>query len=342
MKPQMSQTEILNPQSLRVYEADFADKTPILLMLVGIPGSGKSTLAKQVKDTWEFASSIEILSSDALRQELYGDVNHQADNTELFLKLHRRIKDLLRNGISVVYDATNINKKRRIAFLKELKSINCKAICCAVMTPYETCVRFNKERNRSVPTEVVRKMWLNWQPPHISEGFDEVIFHSSVADDVSSIYPTIQSLFDPQNGIMNYDQNNMHHQYTLGMHCLHTMLYTMQHRPDNTDLHIAALLHDIGKLYTQSYVNMNGQYDGNCHYYNHHCVSAYESVLYMMHMKNMTNKRMSYIANLIFYHMHPYLSWKHSLSAKTRDSKLLGEDMFADIMQLHAADLSAH
>ena len=342
MKPQMSQIDILNPHTSQVYKPDFVDKNGILLMLVGIPGSGKSTLAKMYKNTWGSEFPVEILSSDALRQELYGDVNHQADNAALFIQLHRRIKSLLANGTTVIYDATNINKKRRIAFLRELKSINCKKICYAVMTPFETCLKFNENRERIVPVEVIRKMWLNWQPPHISEGFDDVIYVSPSMGGVSSIYPTIQSLFDPRFGIMDYDQKNVHHQYTLGMHCLHAMLHTLEHHPNNPSLHMAALLHDIGKLYTQSYRNMKDQYDGNCHYYNHHCVSAYEAALYMLRMNNMSNKRLSYIANLIFYHMHPYLSWKQSRSAKNRDLKLLGEEMFADIMYLHEADLSAH
>ena len=57
---------------------------------------------------------------------------------------------------------------------------------------------------------------------------------------------------------------------------------------------------------------------------------------------NFTRDDMLYIANLIYYHMHPYMSWRQSESAMKKAKKQLGEQMFDDIMLLHEADEAAH
>ena len=71
---------------------------PTLLMLCGIPASSKSTIAeKYVKDH----KNTIIHSSDALREELFGNVNDQNNNEVLFTELHRRIKADLSAGKNV-------------------------------------------------------------------------------------------------------------------------------------------------------------------------------------------------------------------------------------------------
>lgn len=49
-----------------------------------------------------------------------------------------------------------------------------------------------------------------------------------------------------------------------------------------------------------------------------------------------------YTANLIYYHMHPYLSWSQSNKAKNKDKYLIGKQMFSDVMLLHEADVKGH
>ena len=55
---------------------------------------------------------------------MLNDINDQSKNTEVFEILHRRIKDDLREGKNVVYDATNLNRRRRTHFIhNELKGL---------------------------------------------------------------------------------------------------------------------------------------------------------------------------------------------------------------------------
>ncbi len=93
---------------------------PILHMMVGLPASGKSRFAKEMTDCFGGV----IYSSDKIREELSGNINNQDINNEVFNILHKRVKENLQKGINIFYDATNINYKRRMSFLKELKNIN--------------------------------------------------------------------------------------------------------------------------------------------------------------------------------------------------------------------------
>lgn len=94
------------------------DEKPVLTVMCGLPASGESTYAhKLAKETGAI-----VFSSDELREEMFGNVNDQQHNHELFIELHRRIKDCLKSGKSAIYDACNINSKRRRAFLQELSN----------------------------------------------------------------------------------------------------------------------------------------------------------------------------------------------------------------------------
>lgn len=313
---------------------------PIMCMMVGLPGSGKSTIAEAIGQSMnKSGGKTTIHSSDELRKELYGDEKIQRNNNTLFSELHRRIKDDLRAGINVIYDATNISKKFRRQFLDEIKNIVCYPIGLCVMTPYETCLKNNLQRVRNVPDNVIRKMLMNWQPPHYSEGFRKVKYIFSDDFEKYQAQYTINYFFNVAN---EFSQENSHHSLSLGEHCTKTAEYIQEHCPDNLPLLIAAMLHDNGKLYTKTRINAKGVIDGNCHYYQHHSYGAYECLFYLHNSGRFAEQEMTYIANLIYYHMHPYNQWKQSEKALNKDKSLLGDRLFNDIMLLHDADLYAH
>ena len=318
---------------------------PSFIMMVGLPGSGKSTYAKTL--TLDGKPYI-IHSSDKLREELYGDAAIQGDNNKLFAELHKRIKEDLRRGENVVYDATNIKKKNRIAFLRELEDIPCHKDCIVMATEYKACVYNNEHRERKVPPEVIRRMFLNYQPPHESEGFREIIYVFTYLTSDNRLVETppnddytLSKFFKIAN---NFNQENSHHTFSLGKHCAETGKYIQNKRTNDFWLLMAALLHDVGKLDTKTKFNSRGVEDGEYHYYNHNCAGSYSSMFYFNNIETVWNKPcpMSDVTNYIYYHMHPYLAWKQSERAKERDRKLLGDKMFNDIMLLHEADLAAH
>lgn len=313
---------------------------PLMIMLIGLPGSGKSTLADNIT-TWADKEEYKpvIHSSDGLRKELFGDEKKQGDNNKLFTELHRRIKNDLISGKDVIYDSTNISKKIRIQFLNELKNISCTPICLCMMTSYETCLKNNEKRENKVPVEIIKRMKMDWQPPHYSEGFKEVKYIFSNLDDEYGDKFTFREFFQVAN---EFDQENNYHTLTLGEHSTKAATYIQKHCPDNFPLLIAAMLHDNGKLKTKTRTNINGINDGNCHYYHHHSCGAYECLFYLHFANQFTEEEMTYISNVIYYHMHPYYQWEQSETTLKKDKNLIGDKLFKDILLLHDADLYAH
>ena len=140
----------------------------------------------------------------------------------------------------------------------------------------------------------------------------------------------------------DFDQENPHHTLTLYEHLKKVSEGVPTEDPN---LWIAACVHDIGKLFTKSRINSKGEEDDHCHYYQHHCVGAYEFLTSCDFSGEITGKDMFdifYIANLIYYHMHPYLSWAQSRRVKNKDKRLIGDKMFSDVMLLHEADVNGH
>ena len=298
-----------------------------LIMLVGLPGSGKSTWAKAyAKANPEYI----VHSSDELRKEMYGDDFDASDNNKVFEELHRRIMEDLKIH-SVIYDATNLVKKRRVHFLKQVSKHVYKT-CIVFLKTYEKCLEDNLKRETPVPDEVITRMRKTFSPPMYHEGFNEI---RVVQDD----YKDLNDLIDMTR---DFNQENPHHTLTLYEHLKKVSEGVPTEDPN---LWVAACVHDIGKLFTKSRINSKGEEDGHCHYYQHHCVGAYEFLTSCDFSDVTTGKDMFdmfYIANLIYYHMHPYLSWAQSRRVRDRDKHLIGDKMFSDVMLLHEADVNGH
>ena len=319
---------------------------PVLFVMVGLPGSGKSFIAGNFKIAREDAISKPIIhSSDELRAELYGNAEDNLHNKELFEELHKRIKADLSSGHDVIYDATNINKKRRTAFLNELKNISCTKVCVIVMTPYETCLKWNSQRERKVPENVIKRMYMSWQPPSWSEGFDHILVYDNYENETSrKEAEDYDILFNGEYGLNNIDQENEHHHYTIGKHCQRVYEYLVRYY-DDPILQLAGLYHDVGKGFAKTRVNAHGIEDGNCHYYGHESVSAYMAMFLLNDiLKGENNYTRIWIkvmvSNLIFYHMRPLTAWMRSEKARERDRSVMGDFLYKKLIALNEADIA--
>lgn len=139
---------------------------PMFMMMVGLPYSGKSCYAEKLKE--EFNAVVH--SSDAIREEILGDVQDQNNNGKVFDVLHRRVIEDLSNGRNVIYDATNINYKRRMDTIQRLSKVPCEKVCEFMTTPFADCVERSKHRDRVVPYEVLERMYKSIWIPQYYEG----------------------------------------------------------------------------------------------------------------------------------------------------------------------------
>lgn len=303
---------------------------PKLLVLVGLPASGKSTYAEELAKRHD----ANIHSSDSIREELSGDINNQNINDLVFKTLHNRIKEDLKNGKSCIYDATNINYKRRMAFLNELNKIPCEKHCCFIATPYTLCLHNNAQRKRKVPMDVIERMYRHFDPPYYYEGWDYI--------DVVYAYEGCKKHYgDTADFIANYEfysQDNSHHKLSLGKHCYKAYEYILDAvgYEFGAELVGASILHDCGKPFCKTFRNNKGEYNTKeAHYYDHQYTGSYDSFFWGTSENNPL-----YIATLIRWHMQPYFLTTEKSIEKYR--KLWGEDLYKDIMLLHEADEYAH
>ena len=314
---------------------------PEFLMLVGFPGSGKSTYIKKY-----FNQNLRVHSSDDIREELSGDVNRQDINSEVFKVLHSRVKEDLKNGISCVYDATNISWKRRKAFLEELKSIDCWKICHIIATPFEVCLEQNKNRDRIVPYNVIERMYKNFDIPWYNEGWDDIEVWYGDKNYKTAYGHWSKFITDT----LDFDQESKWHKETLGEHCRLCAEYVLKQVNKlncltEKETLVASALHDCGKPFTKDFHDSKGNNSEFAHYYNHENVGAYNSLFYTKDEE--TDNLL--VASLIRWHMtlHFFKDWNQKTIDKYEkeftEHKWLKEMEFYKALQiLHEGDVNAH
>lgn len=300
-----------------------------LFMMIGIPASGKTSLAEQI----EKSEDAEIVSSDNIRKELYGDENIQGDSNEVFKIVENRIINGLKNNKNMIYDATNINYKRRMAFLQKIRKLKVEKVAIMVATPYEQCLIRNSQRERQVPEEVIKRMYFNFYVPQYFEGWD----------DIQIKYTNNYMFFF--NDLEDIEQDNPHHKLTVLEHCKKTEeILNKQNGQLSIPINFAGRLHDIGKLKTKTFINSKGEKTNIAHFYNHEKVSAYDSLFYVNLRSRIEMMKDEEFAletiKLIQWHMLPWT--KMSEKTEQKYKKLLGENFWNDLMILHKADEEAH
>jgi predicted kinase len=107
---------------------------PPLIVVSGLPGTGKSFFCRKLVERLSFL----VLASDTLRKILFPTPQYtESESRRLFSACHILIEELLRKGIPIIFDATNLQEHHREYLYRAAERAGAKLILVWVEAPSE-------------------------------------------------------------------------------------------------------------------------------------------------------------------------------------------------------------
>ncbi|MDI6815320.1 MAG: ATP-binding protein [Dehalococcoidales bacterium] len=105
---------------------------PTFIAVSGLPGTGKSYFCNKLAERLPFL----ILESDALRKALFPSPSYSSqESSHLFRVVHLLIEGLLKKGIPLILDATNLSERYRERLYNIADRLDVKLILVRVEAP---------------------------------------------------------------------------------------------------------------------------------------------------------------------------------------------------------------
>lgn len=107
---------------------------PAFVAVSGLPGTGKSYFSGKLAERLPFV----ILESDALRKALFPSLTYSPqESSRLFRTCHQLIEKLLKRGVPVILDATNLSERYREHLYSIAEHLDARLILVRVESPPE-------------------------------------------------------------------------------------------------------------------------------------------------------------------------------------------------------------
>ncbi|SDM87651.1 AAA family ATPase [Sediminibacillus halophilus] len=288
---------------------------PTVHLMAGIPGSGKSFFAKKLAASEQAV----YISSDEIRENWYGDASVQGDNSRLFEDIRRRIRNYLAGGMDVVFDATNLSRRKRIHFTRnDVRGFP--VVAHVLCTPFSACLARNQQRERKVDEQILERMYKQFELPFSEEGFCRVAYYAPdlsfdpvLKQDIKRIMGeafSYQDFFQVLNHLpgfpeiyeLSHDSKLHHLSVSRHSYFIHQEVVEQYHGPDKEKLLWLSMLHDIGKGFCKSFLNFKGAKQKYARFDGHENVSAYLAVQLLKNLEY-SHEFIHSTAKLISLHM---------------------------------------
>ena len=116
---------------------------PALVVVSGLPGTGKTYFCGKLAERMPLA----VLESDALRKVLFSPASYSPEeSSHLFAVVHRLIGRLLKKGISIILDATNLAERNREYLYSIAEHLGTKLVLVRVEAPPQVVYQRLKHR----------------------------------------------------------------------------------------------------------------------------------------------------------------------------------------------------
>jgi predicted kinase len=163
---------------------------PPLIVVSGLPGTGKSFFCRELAERLSFL----ILASDTLRKILFPSPEYQeSENKRLFSACHVLIEELLRRGIPIIFDATNLLEHHREYLYRAAERAGTKLILVWVEAPTEVVrQRLLAREKATMPQYDSEASWevYNKMKPHK----EKISRNHFVVDTSQDIIPVIAKI----------------------------------------------------------------------------------------------------------------------------------------------------
>jgi predicted kinase len=163
---------------------------PTFIAVSGLPGTGKSYFCAKLVERLPFV----ILESDALRKVLFPSPSYSAsESARLFRALHLLIERLLKKGISLILDATNLSERYRERLYNIADHLEAKLILVRVEAPAEVVYERLKTRGEGANPE--NKSDADWSVYQRMKPRVQKIYRNHYAVDTSrDIIPVLDKI----------------------------------------------------------------------------------------------------------------------------------------------------
>lgn len=161
---------------------------PVLVVVSGLPGTGKSYFCRRLA---ERLPSV-ILESDALRKALFPSPSYSLmESARLFRTIRLLIERLLKRGIPIIMDATNLSERYREYFYSIADRLDVKLVLISVEAP-PWLVKERLEARQKRPEEKSDAAWEVYQK--MKGSVEKISRKHYVADTSRDITPVLDKI----------------------------------------------------------------------------------------------------------------------------------------------------
>jgi predicted kinase len=163
---------------------------PGFVVVSGLPGTGKTFFCRKLAEKY----TIYIVESDALRKVLFAKPDYTpAESARLFNAIHRLIEWLLKNGVPVCFDATNLSERNREYLYRISDRTGARMILVSVEAPSQ--VAYQRLRSRKASELSDSKSDADWYIyRQMKPKVEKILRNHLVVDTSRDITPVIDKI----------------------------------------------------------------------------------------------------------------------------------------------------